>query len=233
MERGRFTLGANLENLTYTGTGNFAGTGNAVANTITGGAGNDVLDGGAGNDILIGGAGNDTYRLDVSTDRVTEAANAGTDTVIYSGSTNYTLGANVENLVYTGDAAIVLTGNGLANEITGGAGNDDILGGGGNDTLLGGAGSDELNGGAGNDVLNGGTGNDVMTGGTGTDIFVFGSGFGTDFIQDFDTNPTGGQDLIDLTAFGIAADQFNSRVTIQGFGTTITQGATPVRPSTT
>lgn len=218
-----FTLGANLENLTYTGTGNFAGTGNAVANTITGGAGNDVLDGGAGNDILIGGAGNDTYRLDVSTDRVTEAANAGTDTVIYSGSTNYTLGANVENLVYTGDAAIVLTGNGLANEITGGAGNDDILGGGGNDTLLGGAGSDELNGGAGNDVLNGGTGNDVMTGGTGTDIFVFGSGFGTDFIQDFDTNPTGGQDLIDLTAFGIAADQFNSRVTIQGFGTTITQ----------
>ncbi len=218
-----FTLGANLENLTYTGTGNFAGTGNGLNNTITGGAGNDVLDGGAGNDILIGGAGNDTYRLDVSTDRVTEAANAGTDTVIYSGSTNYTLGANVENLVYTGDAAIVLTGNGLANEITGGAGNDDILGGGGNDTLLGGAGSDEINGGAGNDVLNGGAGNDVMTGGTGTDIFVFGSGFGTDFIQDFDTNPTGGQDLIDLTAFGIAADQFNSRVTIQGFGTTITQ----------
>ena len=218
-----FTLGANLENLTYTGSGNFAGTGNGLANTITGGAGNDVLDGGAGVDTLIGGAGNDTYRVDVATDRVTEAANAGIDTVIFSGNTNYTLGANVENLVYTGNAAVVLTGNGLANEITGGAADDDILGGGGNDTLKGGAGSDELNGGAGNDVLDGGTGNDVLTGGTGTDIFVFGNGFGTDFIQDFDANPTGGQDLIDLTAFGIAADQFNSRVTIQGFGTTITQ----------
>lgn len=218
-----YTLGANLENLTYTGTGNFNGTGNALNNAIVGGVGNDVLDGGLGNDTLTGGAGDDTYRLDVSTDRVVELANGGTDTVIYSGATNYTLAANVENLVYTGSAAVVLTGNGLANEITGGAGDDDILGGGGNDTLMGGAGSDELNGGAGNDRLVGGTGNDVLTGGTGNDIFVFGNGFGSDFIQDFDANPVGGQDQIDLTAFGITADQFASRVTIQGFGTTITQ----------
>ena len=42
-----YTLGANVENLTFSGAaGNFAGTGNALVNTITGGTGNDTLDGG-------------------------------------------------------------------------------------------------------------------------------------------------------------------------------------------
>ncbi|KPH07430.1 M10 family metallopeptidase, partial [Rhizobium acidisoli] len=43
-----YTLGGNVENLTYIGTGSFTGTGNGVANTIKGGAGADTLDGGAG-----------------------------------------------------------------------------------------------------------------------------------------------------------------------------------------
>ncbi|OSZ68135.1 hypothetical protein CAP38_04595 [Hydrogenophaga sp. IBVHS2] len=218
-----YTLAANVENLTYTGTGNFAGTGNVLNNAIIGGAGNDVLDGGLGNDTMTGGAGNDTYRLDVATDRVVELAGGGTDTVIYSGSTNYTLAANVENLVYTGTGPVVLTGNVLANEITGGAGDDDILGGGGNDTLKGGAGSDELNGGLGDDRLDGGTGNDALTGAAGNDVFVFGNNFGSDVVQGFDAIATDGQDLIDLTAFGIAADQFSNRVTIQAIGTSVTQ----------
>ncbi|NEH89429.1 protease, partial [Rhizobium leguminosarum] len=55
-----YTLGNNVENLLYTGSASFTGTGNALVNTITGGAGNDTLDGGTGNDTLIGGAGNDT-----------------------------------------------------------------------------------------------------------------------------------------------------------------------------
>ncbi|MBW9056740.1 protease, partial [Rhizobium mesosinicum] len=67
---------ANVENLTFTGSGNFAGTGNALANIITGGAGNDTLDGGAGADTLIGGAGDDTYIVDAASDVVTEAAGA-------------------------------------------------------------------------------------------------------------------------------------------------------------
>ena len=62
-----WTLGANLENLTLTGTA-ANGTGNGLANTLTGdgaanrldgGAGADTLSGGAGNDTLVGGAGND------------------------------------------------------------------------------------------------------------------------------------------------------------------------------
>jgi Ca2+-binding RTX toxin-like protein len=54
-----FTLPDLVEILTYTGSGSFSGTGNALANTITGGRGNDVLRGEAGSDILVGGAGKD------------------------------------------------------------------------------------------------------------------------------------------------------------------------------
>ena len=51
----------NVERLTFKGTGNFTGTGNAAADTLAGGAGNDTLDGGAGADTLDGGAGDDPY----------------------------------------------------------------------------------------------------------------------------------------------------------------------------
>jgi Ca2+-binding RTX toxin-like protein len=69
-----YVLGNEVENLTYTGSANFSGTGNALANTITGGSGNDTLNGGAGDDRLVGGAGNDTYVIDAGNDVVVEAA---------------------------------------------------------------------------------------------------------------------------------------------------------------
>ncbi|MCA3653041.1 MAG: hypothetical protein IOC54_14560 [Methylobacterium sp.] len=193
-----YTLGANVENLVYTGTTAFTGTGNTLNNAITGGAGNDTLsggdgndtltglggndtlnggagndtlDGGAGTDTLVGGSGDDIYVVDVATDIVTEAANAGTDTV-QTGLASYTLGTNVENLVYTGTTAFTGTGNTLNNAITGGAGNDTLSGGDGNDTLTGLGGNDTLNGGAGNDTLNGGAGTDTLVGGSGDDIYV-------------------------------------------------------------
>jgi serralysin len=183
-----YTLGANVENLVYTGTAAFSGTGNALNNTITGGsgndtlsggAGNDTLDGGAGADTLIGGTGNDTYIVDNVGDVVTEASNAGTDTVRTSLS-NYTLGANVENLVYTGTAAFSGTGNALNNTITGGSGNDT------------------LSGGAGNDTLTGGAGNDMLDGGAGNDRFVYSAiGFGADVISGF----AGGTGVADVVSF--------------------------------
>ncbi|ANL39207.1 M10 family metallopeptidase C-terminal domain-containing protein [Rhizobium phaseoli] len=136
-----YTLGSDVENLSFVGTAAFAGTGNSLANTITGGAGNDTLDGAAGADSLIGGAGNDTYIIDNAGDIVTEAAVVGIDTVRTTLAA-YTLGANVENLQYTGSASFTGTGNALVNTITGGAGNDTLDGGAGNDTLDGGAGDD-------------------------------------------------------------------------------------------
>jgi len=82
----------------------------------------------------------------------------------------------------------------------------------GNDTLDGGVGNDTVDGGAGDDRLIGGLGNDSLTGGTGNDVFVFHASFGNDVITDFDANPTGGQDLIDVSALGVT--NFTTQVLI-------------------
>ncbi|SDD27395.1 Hemolysin-type calcium-binding repeat-containing protein [Sphingomonas sp. YR710] len=185
-----YILGDNIENLVATGVAAFTGTGNALGNTITGGAGddhfygldgndkllgglgndtldggtgNDTLDGGAGADTMIGGAGNDTFIVDNIGDVVIEDANGGTDTIKTS-LASFTLDGNIENLVSTMLGSFEGTGNSLANIITGGSGDDILNGLGGNDKLI---------GGAGNDVLIGGAGADTLTGGDGADIFRF------------------------------------------------------------
>jgi len=167
-----YTLGANVENLTFTGTGNFAGTGNALANAITGGAGNDTLNGLAGADTMTGLGGNDTYTVENAGDVVTEGAGGGTDTVL-SQLNSYALGANVENLTFVGTGNFTGTGNALDNVIVGGSGNDALSGGVGNDTLTGGAGVDNVSGGDGNDrfVAAAGDGNDAYNGGAGIDTY--------------------------------------------------------------
>lgn len=109
--------------------------------TLNGGGGDDYLDGGAGTDMMTGGTGNDTYVVGVSTDRVIESFDGGIDTVRVSLS-SYTLGTDVERLIYTGTSSFTGTGNGLDNEIRGGSGADRLNGGLGSDTLWGGAGRD-------------------------------------------------------------------------------------------
>ncbi|NEH98759.1 M10 family metallopeptidase [Rhizobium leguminosarum] len=177
-----YTLGSDVENLTYIGTAAFTGTGNDLANTIRGAAGADTLDGGGGADSLIGGAGNDTYIVDNAGDLVTEAAEVGIDTVRTTLAA-YTLGANVESLLYTGSGSFTGTGNGLANTITGGAGNDTLDGDTGNDTLIGGAGNDTLIGGAGSDTMSGGTGDDIYVVDSATDVINEAVSAGTDEIR--------------------------------------------------
>ncbi|WP_162148557.1 calcium-binding protein, partial [Methylophilus sp. OH31] len=136
--------------------------------TITGDSQNNTLDGGAGVDKLIGGAGDDTYIVDLVRtgttaanfkvalqDTITEATNAGSDTVqlrLLSGTdfstmanaTTLTLGANLENLnaLDTGSTKLNLTGNALANTLTGNDANNILDGGAGVDTLIGGLGDD-------------------------------------------------------------------------------------------
>ena len=146
-----WTLKANLENLTLTGTTAINGTGNNLNNIITGNTGNNVLNGGAGADTLIGGAGNDSYYVDNTADSITENLNQGTDTVF--STVTYTLTTNLEDLTLQGTTAINGTGNDLNNSITGNTGNNILTGGLGNDTLTGNAGADTLIGGFGNDSL--------------------------------------------------------------------------------
>ncbi|MCW0180338.1 MAG: hypothetical protein OJI70_01100 [Zavarzinia sp.] len=165
-----YALAADLENLTYTGTGDFTATGNTLANVIIGGAGNDELNGGRGSDTLRGGAGDDRYVVDHPGDSVEEGADGGFDTV--ETTLNYTLGDNVDGLLLRGTAALSGTGNALANALTGNGADNTLSGLGGDDTLLGKAGNDKLLGGDNNDRLDGGTGDDTLRGGLGDDTYV-------------------------------------------------------------
>ncbi len=131
----------NVESLTFIGSGNFTGTGNSSANVLTGGAGNDSLDGKSGADSMSGGAGNDTYYVENVNDLVVENAGGGLDNV-YESLSNYTLGANVENVFLTSSFNANASGNALANFITGNGGANALDGAGGADTLTGGGGAD-------------------------------------------------------------------------------------------
>lgn len=199
------------------------GTGN---DSLYGDAGNDDLNGGLDNDVLYGGSGNDQLRADSGTDtlyggtgndryyigpfghtsEVIEAWGGGNDTV-HAFISDYTLGANVENLVleplpttiyqptadpdigtiihihYAWPVTRVGRGNSLDNVITGTQAsgyNNHLEGLAGNDTLYGGLGNDTLYGGTEHDYLSGGSGDDLLFGEAGNDS-VFG-GIGNDFL---------------------------------------------------
>jgi Ca2+-binding RTX toxin-like protein len=185
-----YVLGANVENLTLTGTLVINGSGNTLANILTGNGAANVLDGAAGNDTMVGGAGNDTYVVDAAGDVVTEVSGEGTDAVL--ATVSYALSANVENLTLGGTAGYTATGNDLDNTITG---ND------GANIILGGAGIDTVDGGLGDDLITGGTGADFLSGGAGNDTFIFtaitdsGVTADTDLVMDFNIG-----DRFDLSA---------------------------------
>jgi trimeric autotransporter adhesin len=234
-----FSLSANIENLTLTGTSNITGIGNDLANTIVGNSGNNRLIGGGGSDVLVGGAGNDTYEID-ATDLIIENPGEGIDTIIANFGINLSnvIYANIENLTISpGTVAVLATGNSLnntlkansaGNTLSGLAGTDTLNGGAGDDVLLGGDGNDILTGSFGNDTLNGGAGSDTLTGDEGNDKFVFDSALsiGVDTITDF----TGLVDQIVLAAgvfssLGFAANRVLSNTSTTEFASVANDAA--------
>ncbi|MDX2306628.1 MAG: hypothetical protein NW216_00135 [Hyphomicrobium sp.] len=179
-----------IERLTLV-SGNINGTGNGLANVITGSTGNNLLDGGALTDTLNGGLGNDTYVLASGSDVITDTG--GIDTITTTITRTLASFATVDHLTLL-SGNINGTGNALANVITGSTGNNILDGAGGNDSLV---------GGAGNDTLKGGTGNDTLAGGAGSDVFVFNTqptATNRDTISDFSN--AGQNDVIHLENTG-------------------------------
>lgn len=121
-----------VENLEFSGAGSQSGTGNGLANLLTGNVGNDTLDGAAGNDTLVGGSGidsliggtgDDSFDVnnlsDVTHELVNEGVNVVRSSVTYALSTDATTGlVNYHN----GSGDINGTGNALANTLTGNTG---------------------------------------------------------------------------------------------------------------
>jgi Ca2+-binding RTX toxin-like protein len=154
-----YTLTANVENLTGTGTSGQKLVGNSEDNVIVGSLGVDTL---------IGRGGNDTYYVNDSRDFVDELVSEGHDLVLTSVS--YSLAGravNAEDLIVSdplSSSALFLQGNSLDNMIIGSAGDD------------------ELDGSLGADILTGLGGNDVYIVDSASDQIVEGASNGIDHV---------------------------------------------------
>ncbi|MFD0915794.1 beta strand repeat-containing protein [Pseudahrensia aquimaris] len=167
-----YTLGNNVERLTFLDTGNHTATGNDLANRFDGNAGNDtfILDAG-GNDIFSGGQGQDTFDA--------RAGSLGIDIDLVSGTHGGDaagdLFASMEVFWGSNNAAVsdtMVTGAARA-KFYGFAGDDDLTGGATVDYLDGGLGNDTLNGTGARDGLRGFVGDDILTGGADRDYFQY------------------------------------------------------------
>ena len=134
-------LPPDVDILIMTGHADLQGYGNADPNVLYGNNGNNVLDGQGGVDLMLGGVGNDTYYVNDPSDSCVEQPNQGSDSVF--ASSNYGLGANIENLTMMDNHADLQGyGNSEDNVITGNSGNNLINGEAGADLMIGGAGND-------------------------------------------------------------------------------------------
>ncbi len=157
-----YTLAANVENLTLTGSTAINGNGNTLDNYLTGNSAANTLYGYAGNDTLIGGAGDDSL-------------------LGYDGNDQLD-GGEGDDIIY-GDDVYSGTGN---DTLSGGEGDDKIYGGNGRDMLSGGEGNDIIYGGYGNDdTLSGGAGDDYLYDEEGSETYLFGRGDGADKIYNY------------------------------------------------
>jgi Ca2+-binding RTX toxin-like protein len=104
-----------IEKLTFTGTGDFKGYGNASDNEIIGGAGNDWLWGGAGADHFVGGEGFDTVSYSDSLEGVRVQDFENYDALTIAAGDTFTgieaiQGSNFDDVVYLLDNAMIVDG---------------------------------------------------------------------------------------------------------------------------
>ncbi|MCX2541870.1 calcium-binding protein [Pseudomonas sp. COW5] len=175
------TLAANIERLTYVGTGSFTGVGNDSDNIITGGAGNDIFKGGGGADQFIGGAGMDTVSYDDSTTGVSINLKTGVNSGIAAGDTYNSIEAmtgSKYNDVFVGNSAAIAINGGLGLDMVSYESSDSAVtidlktnanaGDAAGDTF---AGIEIFQGSRFADTFLGSTANDNFVGGAGADVF--------------------------------------------------------------
>lgn len=114
------TLGANLENLTLSGSTAINGAGNESNNTIAGNTTANSLNGGMGTDTLIGGSGRDTFIFNSVTESGTTATGSdviadfvrGQDKINLSGIDAFASSAANDTFIWRGNAAFSSTTQG-------------------------------------------------------------------------------------------------------------------------
>jgi Ca2+-binding RTX toxin-like protein len=223
-----YNISADVENLTFVGTGNFVGIGSAVDNLMTGGSGDDSLDGNGANDVLLGLGGNDFLLGGGNTDQM--FGGAGNDTIAGGGGGGDVAKFNGSLTNFSFDSTSVIGGVGttatdiLVIDQTGAEGTDRVvttteildfngvtytvvagtaLANAGLNGAAGAAGSQAVFGFGGNDTINGGGGNDILHGGEGDDTITQAAG-------------TGGRDIVDGGA-GNDTYQLNGDATAETF----------------
>lgn len=240
-----YVLGANVENLTLTGSAVLNGTGNGInnliagnvaANRLTGHGGNDTLNGVAGNDTLDGGVGNDRLIGGDGTDSI--LGGDGNDTLDGSAG-NDTMAGGLGNDLYvvnaTGDIIIEAAGAGtdrvqssitltlaptLEELVLTGTGAINGIGNAAANLIAGNDGANTLRGGAANDTLSGGGGADLLLGDDGSDRLT--GGIGADA---FLFNSTVGSDLVTDFVSGTDKMHFSQAALRVGDGDLLVEGA--------
>lgn len=173
-----YTLPANVEELIRRGAADFTGNGNALANTMIGGAGSDTLGGlganddiagNSGDDTLVGGNGEDVLRGQSGADTLiggwqSDWLDGGTGADRLVGDQEWLSSQGANDRLDGGDDADLLVGDATNIYGSGKGGNDRLTGGAGDDILIGDGDvmTDSAKGGA--DTLDGGDGNDWLYG---------------------------------------------------------------------